>query len=146
MTADSAPAADLTAAFNAAVMGGFNETLGFVIDERSGDAVRGHITVHPNLLQPYGIVHGGVYASLAETAASVGGALWHMSRVPAGRTVGVNNNTSFLRATREGTLTVTASPLHRGRTLQLWRVQITDEQDRLVAHSEVRLANLAPQQ
>jgi uncharacterized protein (TIGR00369 family) len=145
MTAESASHDELTDAFNAAVMGGFNETLGFVIDERSGEAVRGHVTVHPNLLQPYGIVHGGVYASLAETAASVGGALWHMNRTPGGRTVGVNNNTSFLRATREGTLTVTASPLHQGRTLQLWNVQITDEQGRLVAHSEVRLANLSPE-
>ncbi|MCW2546744.1 MAG: putative esterase [Mycobacterium sp.] len=126
-------------------MGAFNRILGFVLDEVSGDAVRGHVTVHENLLQPYGIVHGGVYASLAETAASVGGAAWNMARVPGGRTVGVSNSTHFLRATREGTLTVMATPQHRGRTLQLWQVDITDEQGRLVAKSDVRLANLEPQ-
>ncbi len=130
--------------FAAPVMGGFNNIIGFELDETSGDQVIGHVTVHENLLQPYGIVHGGVYASLAETAASIGGALWHMGRTPGGRTVGVSNATSFLRATREGTLQVTATPLHRGRTLQLWGVDITDEQGRLVARSEVRLANLTP--
>jgi 1,4-dihydroxy-2-naphthoyl-CoA hydrolase len=129
-------------AFDQASMGGFNRVLGMVLDERTGDAVRAHVTVHEDLLQPYGIVHGGVYAALAETTASIGGALWHMERVAGGRTVGVSNSTSFLRPTREGTLSVTALPVHRGRTLQLWRVEITDEIGRLVAHSEVRLANL----
>jgi 1,4-dihydroxy-2-naphthoyl-CoA hydrolase len=126
-------------------LGGFNNVLGFALDEVSGDRVRGHVTIHENLLQPYGIVHGGVYASLAETAASFGGASWNMARVPGGRTVGVSNSTHFLRATREGTLTVVATPLHRGRTLQLWQVEITDEQGRLVAKSDVRLANLEPE-
>jgi 1,4-dihydroxy-2-naphthoyl-CoA hydrolase len=126
-------------------LGGFNNILGFVIDELSGDAVRGHLTIHENLLQPYGIVHGGVYASLAETAASIGGATWNTARVPGGRTVGVSNSTHFLRATRDGTLSVVAIPQHRGRTLQLWQVDITDEQGRLVAKSDVRLANLEAQ-
>lgn len=131
-------------AFGAAFMGGFNRLLGLKIDERSPDIVRGHVTVHDGLLQPYGIVHGGVYASLAESAASLGGATWNMARVPGGRTVGVSNDTSFLRAVREGRLTITATPLHRGRTLQLWQVMIKDESDRLVAKSDVRLANLEP--
>jgi 1,4-dihydroxy-2-naphthoyl-CoA hydrolase len=131
--------------FDGAFMGGFNQLLGLRIDERSPDTVRGHVTIHPGLLQPYGIVHGGVYASLAESVASLAGAMWHMERVPGGRTVGVSNATSFLRATREGTLSITATPLHRGRTLQLWQVMITDESGRLVAKSDVRLANLTPQ-
>jgi uncharacterized protein (TIGR00369 family) len=114
------------------------------IDEAGPDVVRAHVTVHEGLLQPYGIVHGGVYASLAESAASLGGATWNMARVPGGRTVGVSNDTSFLRAVREGTLSVVATALHRGRTLQLWHVMITDESGRLVAKSDVRLANLEP--
>jgi 1,4-dihydroxy-2-naphthoyl-CoA hydrolase len=126
-------------------LGGFNRVLGLVIEEHTGDAVRGQVTVHDDLLQPYGIVHGGVYASLAETAASIGAATWNTERVPGGRTVGVSNSTNFLRAVREGTLRVAATPLHRGRTLQLWQVDITDERDQLVARSEVRLANLAPE-
>ncbi|HEX4428488.1 MAG TPA: PaaI family thioesterase [Frankiaceae bacterium] len=130
--------------FDAAFMGGFNGLLGLKIDEAGPDVVRAHVTVHEGLLQPYGIVHGGVYASLAESAASLGGATWNMARVPGGRTVGVSNDTSFLRAVREGTLSVVATALHRGRTLQLWHVMITDESGRLVAKSDVRLANLEP--
>ena len=131
--------------FDGAFLGGFNELLGLQIDERTPDAVRGHVTIHPGLLQPYGIVHGGVYASLAESVASLAGAMWHLDRRPGGRTVGVSNDTSFLRAVREGRLDVLATPLHRGRTLQLWQVLITDEQGRLVAKSDVRLANLEPE-
>jgi 1,4-dihydroxy-2-naphthoyl-CoA hydrolase len=137
------PAADDV--FDAPFLGGFNELLGLQIDERTHDAVRGHVTIHPGLLQPYGIVHGGVYASVAESVASLAGAMWHMDRVPGGRTVGVSNATSFLRAVREGTLEIVATPLHRGRTLQLWQVLITDEEGRLVAKSDVRLANLTPE-
>lgn len=130
--------------FDKPFLGGFNELLGLKIDERTPDAVRGHVTIHPGLLQPYGIVHGGVYASVAESVASLAGAMWHLERVPGGRTVGVSNSTSFLRAVREGTLAIVATPLHRGRTLQLWQVLITDEAGRLVAKSDVRLANLTP--
>jgi 1,4-dihydroxy-2-naphthoyl-CoA hydrolase len=133
--------------FDAAFIGGFNGLLGLKIDEAGPDVVRAHVTVHEGLLQPYGIVHGGVYASLAESAASLAGATWNMERVPTNverRTVGVSNDTSFLRAVREGTLTIVATPLHRGRTLQLWQVLITDDSGRLVAKSDVRLANLEP--
>jgi 1,4-dihydroxy-2-naphthoyl-CoA hydrolase len=130
--------------FEGTFLGGFNDLLQLKIDERTPDTVRGHITVHDGLLQPYGIVHGGVYASVAESAASLAGATWQLERVPNGRVVGVSNATSFLRAVREGTLSFAASPLHRGRTLQLWQVLITDESGRLVAKSDVRLANLDP--
>jgi 1,4-dihydroxy-2-naphthoyl-CoA hydrolase len=138
-------AVDADDPFDGAFMGGFNELLRVKIDERAPDRVTGRITVHEGLLQPYGIVHGGVYASVAETAASLAGATWQQERVPNGRVVGVSNATSFLRAVREGTLSIVATPLHRGRTLQLWQVLITDEAGRLVAKSDVRLANLDPQ-
>lgn len=131
--------------FEGAFMGGFNDALRLVIDDYSGDTVHCHVTVHEGLLQPYGIVHGGVYASLAESAASLGAATWNRQREPLGQTVGVSNATHFLRAVREGTLRVTATPQHRGRTLQLWQVDITDDAGRLVAKSDVRLANLAPE-
>ncbi len=137
-------AAAVEGPFPGTFMGGFNELLQLEIDERSPDSVRGHVTVHDGLLQPYGIVHGGVYASVAESVASLAGATWQLERVPNGRVVGVSNATSFLRAVREGTLSIVATPLHRGRTLQLWQVLITDEAGRLVAKSDVRLANLDP--
>jgi uncharacterized protein (TIGR00369 family) len=117
----------------------FNDTLGVTFVEMTGDRVVLECPVGPHLLQPYGIVHGGVYCSLAETAASVGAALWFGDR---GNVVGVANHTNFLRATREGILTATATPVQRGRTQQLWRVDI-EAGGRLAAAGEVRLANLA---
>jgi uncharacterized protein (TIGR00369 family) len=121
-------------------LGGFNEALGLEFDDASGDRVVVRCPVGEQLLQPYGIVHGGVYCSLSETSASVGAALWYGDR---GDVVGVANQTSFLRATRDGVLTATAEPVHRGRTQQLWRIEITDQAERLVATSEVRIANIA---
>ena len=92
--------------------------------------------------QAYGIVHGGVYSGLIETVSSVGAALW------AGRTqhavVGLENQTSFLNAVREGTLRATARPLMRGRRTQVWEATITDAAGRAVATGRVRLLTLEP--
>lgn len=123
--------------------GSFQEVLGLEIVEASGDRVVCTMPVKPHLHQPYGILHGGVYCSIVETAASVAGAVWlRGDGGGSGNVAGVANTTNFIRATREGMLTATATPLQRGRTQQLWEVAIVDEQDRLVAHGQVRLANL----
>jgi len=119
---------------------GFGKYLGFTIDHASGDVVRGSISVSPEHHQGLGIVHGGVYCAVVEHAASVAAATWFGDR---GGVVGVSNSTNFIRAVRSGLLSVEATPLQRGRTQQLWQVFITDEQDRLVAKGEVRLANIA---
>ncbi|MFN2540521.1 MAG: PaaI family thioesterase, partial [Mycobacteriales bacterium] len=87
--------------------------------------------------QPYGILHGGVLCSVVESVGSVSGAAWYDGPV-----VGTSNHTNFLRATREGTLTARSTPIHRGRSQQLWEIDITDEQGRLVAKGQLRLANL----
>ncbi len=119
--------------------GGFNQTLGLRFDEVGPDRVSIVLEVGPDLLQPYGIVHGGVWCSVVETAASVGAAQWYGER---GRVVGVANHTNFLRAIGDGTVTAVATPVHRGRTQQLWLVEIRDQADRLVARGEVRIQNL----
>lgn len=121
---------------------GFDKVLGLELLEADGDRVAGRLAVQPHLHQPYGIVHGGVYCAVVETTASVGGALWFGDR---GNVVGVSNHTNFLRAVREGVLDVEALPVHRGRTQQLWQVTVKDEQDRLVAQGQVRLANIVPE-
>jgi len=118
---------------------GFIKLLGIQTEEASADRVVLTCPVTPDLHQPFGLVHGGVYATLAETAASVAGALWFGDR---GKVVGVSNHTDFLRAVRRGELRAEATPLARGRTTQLWQVEIGDEQGRLVAHAKVRLQNL----
>lgn len=119
--------------------GGFTDLLGLDIVEASGDRVVITWKVRPELLQPYGIVHGGVHSSVVETAASVAAAHWLGER---GKVVGVSNQTDFLRAAREGELRAVATPIHRGRLQQLWQVEISDEQERAVARGQVRLQNL----
>lgn len=119
---------------------GFASLLGLSLTHADGSLVTGTIDVQPSLHQPYGIVHGGVYCSVVETVASVGAALWFEGR---GNVVGVSNSTNFLRATRQGRLDVRATPIKQGRTQQLWNVDISDEQQRLVATGQVRIANVA---
>jgi 1,4-dihydroxy-2-naphthoyl-CoA hydrolase len=119
---------------------GFDTLLGLQIVSATEDEVVGRLEVRPELLQPYGLLHGGALCSVVETLGSVAGATWFGDR---GTVVGTSNHTNFLRAVREGVLTATATPIHRGRTQQLWTVDVRDEQDRLVAKGELRVANLA---
>lgn len=119
---------------------GLNKALGFRLDEASEDRVVMSWTVGPEHLQPYGIVHGGVHCAVIEASASIGAALWFGER---GRVVGVANHTNFLRAARDGVLTAVASPVHRGRSQQLWLVEVHDEEQRAIARGEVRLQNLS---
>lgn len=119
--------------------GGLVKLLGLRVVDASADAVRLEWDVVPDHHQPYGIVHGGVHCAAIETAASIGAALWFGER---GKVVGVSNQTDFLHAVREGRLTATATPIHRGRSQQLWLVEIRDEQPRTVARGQVRLQNL----
>jgi uncharacterized protein (TIGR00369 family) len=86
---------------------GFIKLVGLRIEQASGDRVVLSCPVTPDLHQPFGLVHGGVYATLAETAASVGGSLWFGDR---GKVVGVSNHTDFLRAVRRGELRAEATP------------------------------------
>jgi 1,4-dihydroxy-2-naphthoyl-CoA hydrolase len=119
---------------------GLDRTLGFGYDEASGDRVAMTWTVDERHVQPYGIVHGGVYCAVVESSASIGAALWFGDR---GQVVGVANHTNFLRAARPGDrLTATATPVHRGRLQQLWQVEIADSTGRPIARGEVRLQNL----
>jgi uncharacterized protein (TIGR00369 family) len=115
----------------------FDELIGLVLDEATPDGVTAHFEITPQLLQPYGILHGGVLCSVVETVGSVSGAVWS-----GGSVVGTSNHTNFLRATRSGTLTARSTPVHRGRTQQLWDVDITDEAGKLVARGQLRLANV----
>ena len=119
--------------------GGFVALLGLTFDEVSGDRVVIRWKVRPELHQPYGIQHGGVYCSVVETAASIGGALWLGDK---GNVVGVSNQTECRRGGGDGELTAVGTPVHRGRSQQLWLVEITDADGRLVARGQVRLQNL----
>ncbi|WP_394827115.1 PaaI family thioesterase [Pendulispora albinea] len=116
---------------------GFDKTLGIVYTRATHDVVEAEVLVTENLLQSYGIVHGGVYAGLVESLASVAAAIYAM---PQGQTsVGLENTTSFLRAVRVGVLRARAVPLHRGHRTQVWEVAVRDSEDRVAASGRVRM-------
>ncbi|MGN6251535.1 MAG: PaaI family thioesterase [Marmoricola sp.] len=125
--------------------GPFVEHLGLRLTEATPDRVRATWTADTRHHQPYGIVHGGVHCSVVETLASVAAAVWLESAGPGegGKVVGVNNNTDFFRAVSEGDLDSVATPVHRGRSQQVWLVETRDEQGRLVARGQVRIQNLS---
>lgn len=115
---------------------------GLELTDASTEHAEGRIEINETHHQPYGVVHGGVYCTMVETLASTGAALWAMDQGMAGA-MGLSNTTNFLKATTEGVLLGRATPIHRGRTQQLWQVNITRESDgRLVAQGQVRLQNV----
>ncbi|MCV7354947.1 PaaI family thioesterase [Mycolicibacterium fluoranthenivorans] len=120
---------------------GFDNELGLKYLEVTPDGGRAQLTITDKVLQPWGIVHGGVYCAIVESLASVSGHVW-LAEHGGGTVVGVNNNTDFLRAISSGTVTAVSTPIHRGRRQQLWLITITDENDKLVARGQVRLQNV----
>ena len=119
---------------------GLHGVLGEERVEQGPDKVVLRFTIGKQHLQAFGIPHGGIYCSVHESAASMGASLWFGDK---GIVVGTNNICDFLRQAKVGdTITVTATPVHRGRTQQLWRTESTDQDGRLVAQGQVRLANL----
>jgi uncharacterized protein (TIGR00369 family) len=86
-------------------------------------------------------VHGGVFCTVVESAASIGASAAVADRGQFA--VGVNNNTDFVRPMTAGRLDVVAEPVQQGRTLQLWQVHLTRADDgKLVARGQVRLQNV----
>jgi uncharacterized protein (TIGR00369 family) len=125
-----------------AARGGFEVAIGLVFTRATPEEVACEVPVGRHLAQPYGLVHGGVYASIVETLASVGAALFAM---PKGQTtVGLENTTTFLRAVRSGTLVGIARPLHRGRATQVWEVEVRGDDGKLAASGRVRMLCLEP--
>ena len=117
--------------------------LGIEFVEVTDERCISRIELDKRHVQPYGIVHGGVYTALIEATASMSAAVWAVGQGFPGA-VGVNNNTDFIKATREGVLVATSLPVHRGRSQQIWVVEVRDDkEDRLRARGQVRLANIS---
>jgi uncharacterized protein (TIGR00369 family) len=109
---------------------GVHELLGVRIVDASAERVVLEVEVGPKVHQPYGILHGGVSALLAEGAASLGGAL----SVAADQiVVGTELNCSHLRSMTSGTLRATATPIRKGRSVHVWGIELTDERQRLIS-------------
>jgi len=119
----------------------FVAATGLELSEVTGTRVVGQIDVGPQHHTPWGVVHGGVYCTVVESAASIGASTAVADRGQF--SVGVNNSTDFLRPMTAGRLDVVAEPVQQGKTLQLWLVTLARAEDgKLVARGQVRLQNV----
>jgi uncharacterized protein (TIGR00369 family) len=121
---------------------GWDSAMGFRYVRATRDEVVVEYDVADVHKQPYGIVHGGVHCGVVESVCSTGAGIDAMARGQS--VVGLENHTSFVRAVRSGTITVTATPVTRGRRVQLWEAVCRDESGKTVATGRVRLLCLDP--
>jgi uncharacterized protein (TIGR00369 family) len=113
-------------------------TLGFEVVEMGEESARARFTVADKHKQPFGLVHGGVFAAIAESLCS--GATFAGVAADGMLAQGMSNQTNFLRPILAGTVDAVATRRHRGRTTWVWEVDIIDEQGRLCALSRVTIA------
>jgi 1,4-dihydroxy-2-naphthoyl-CoA hydrolase len=118
------------------------ETLNITVTEVTPTRVTATMPVGPRVHQPFGLLHGGASVALAETVASLGAAA--NVDLEQQHVVGIEINANHLRAVRDGAVTAVATPLHRGRSTQVWGVEIRDEAGNLVCVSRCTLAVTAP--
>jgi len=128
----------VTASADSPFAGTFDGLYGLQIDSATDEEVRAHVVVRDEIKQPAGLVHGGVFASIAESITSMA---THLAVAGEGKSAqGLSNQTSFLRPILEGTIHAVARRRHRGRTTWVWEVDITDDQDRLCALVRMTIA------
>jgi 1,4-dihydroxy-2-naphthoyl-CoA hydrolase len=115
--------------------------LGIEFLEVGDDFIRARVPVDRRTVQPYGLLHGGVSVTLAETLGSCGAAY----SVPEGhRAVGLEINANHLKGTSEGWVTGIARPLHRGRSTQVWQIELRNDAGELTCMSRITMAMLQP--
>jgi uncharacterized protein (TIGR00369 family) len=117
---------------------GFDGLYGLEILDHSDEEIRAQVVVRDHHKQPAGLVHGGVFASMAEAMASL--ATWMAVQGEGKVAQGLSNQTSFLRPILGGTIHAVARRRHRGRTTWLWEVDITDDEGRLCALVRMTIA------
>lgn len=123
---------------NSQLAKGMAGVLGIEITTLSADKVVATMPVDQRTQQPFGLLHGGASAALAETVASLGAYMNVDQETQAA--VGVELNANHLRGKTEGIVTATATPVRRGRTIHVWDIKIEDEESRLVCVSRCTLA------
>lgn len=118
--------------------GGFDALWGHEILELSAERATSQVHVGPQHLQPMGLVHGGVYAAIAESLTSLATNLAVMDEGQVG--VGLSNQTSFLRPIQGGTIHAVAVRKHRGRSTWVWEVEMRDDEGRLAVLTRMTIA------
>lgn len=117
------------------------DRLGIEFTEIGDDYLRARVPVDARTIQPYGLLHGGVSVVLAETLGSSGA---HFSAPEGHRCVGLDINANHLRGVTSGWVTATARPVHRGKTTQVWQIDLTNEAGELTCVSRLTMAVLLP--
>ncbi len=117
---------------------GFVALMGLELLDCADDLVTARLPVRDELRQSFGLVHGGVFASIAETLASVGTAAVVVAEGNAA--MGLSNQTTFLRPITTGTIHARAQRRHHGRTTWIWDIEISDDDGRLCALSRMTIA------
>lgn len=117
---------------------GFADEIGTEWIDLDPDNARARITVERRHLQPYGIVHGGVYSTLAESLCSA--ATYKAVREDGMVAMGQSNDTTFLRPIGDGAINATAKTRHRGRTTWIWDIEMADDEGRVCALSRMTIA------
>ena len=120
--------------------GGMASLIGIEFTEIGENFLKAKMPVDQRTRQPYGILHGGASAALAETLGSVASAF--VIDTDQFYCVGLEINANHIRAAREGWVYGIATPLHLGRTTHVWDIKITDDQDKLVCVSRLTVAIL----
>ncbi len=120
------------------VLQGFDRLYGLQLLEVSAEEVRARVQVRDELRQPAGLVHGGVYASIAESMASLATGMSVLSEGSVA--MGLSNSTSFLRPITAGAVHARATRLHKGRTTWVWDVHFSDEAGNLCALTRMTIA------
>jgi uncharacterized protein (TIGR00369 family) len=123
------------------VEAGFDGLYGLEITKVEDGYVEGRVVVEEKHKQLAGLVHGGLYAAMAESLASVG-TFWAVA--PERNAQGLANQTSFLRPVLEGSVRAVCRARHRGRTTWVWEVDFLDDQDRLCALTRMTIAVREP--
>ena len=118
---------------------GFAKLVGIEVTALDEDEVRAEVKVRPELLQPAGLVDGGVFATIAEDVCSAATFL-AVNAERAAVAMGLSNQTSFMRPITRGTIHAVARPRHRGRTTWVWEVDFLDDDERLCALSRMTIA------
>jgi 1,4-dihydroxy-2-naphthoyl-CoA hydrolase len=118
----------------------FMKLLGLSFEEMGPERVVAYFETGVDLHQPWGLVHGGVFTAVIETAATTGA--YQAVKDRGQLAVGVNNVTDFLRPHQQGRLRVVAEPLQQGKSQQLWQVIVEREDGKTVARGQVRLQNV----
>jgi 1,4-dihydroxy-2-naphthoyl-CoA hydrolase len=110
---------------------GLGDLIGLEYLDTSPDEVRARVAVTDQIRQPAGLVHGGVYAAMAESICSA--ATWLAVHEDGMAAMGQSNDATFIRPITEGHVNAVARPRHRGRTTWVWDVEVTDDKDRIAA-------------